>query len=1209
MRIYYIYLVALAALTLSACGGADFMPKYFPSSADETAGSVDAPTTSLSAGSCTIKFSSGMCVVLKRGEMSYGAEGQEKLCADDLPPIPISIQGGKATLHGDDFPDLVVSGHSLPVPITINGKGNTDGKDNIGEGTVDAAGNITIKNFSIFITALGVSGKIPNMTLTTGKAEGTADLPEMHGVPASGANMTLVTSTVLGSVIPAADKYLLGTTLQVTFKGTVSPKLSECSGAGSSLPTTIQVTKITTDAQKRMNEQLIPSGTQMEVAGSISIPESPEDVGAQFEASSRFRIRNISKDTIPLQIPPIVGPFQIRPVNGDLTTPLPSQQSIVVQVAFRPAIASKPGRIQESLGIGSDFFTLIGVAEQQRGIPSIHVMDATGSIGNAETDTIKFADIAVSSFSQQAYFQCETVQCSGTPSPTHCQLCIDVAAGNCQLLSTDSSGMPMGEVDGQCALARPKAKESQGLNLQGYTSLSQTIVIKNTGTKPLTVTSLNIAEIAKSHSTQQFQVNPGTVYMGSNASVVGTTSPIALPTTLAPHSDQMLFIVVAYAPTDLIGVADDQAGTTAMDQAVLVVNTSSNGKASHMDIKLRGSTTIQETPPLEIYFKTATGIKKRENDTDFPIKGLTQKTQNSAVPVFTKLAEASSHTLRITGVELSGGDADHFAWLDTADKIAAIPEAERCTVTASPIAIRPNGADIAPQAYTLQTMPLLGCINFHRDAEKPDQKRMFTTTLVVTAVELDAKKQPTKRPDGSIAESKVQIKIIAVINPRTGPQIFRITQTMAILSIRESPTMASVSSADEVDALIKSGRATESDRFLFLGAIILDPFDERTIKDEDGKVVSTPDDGITSIFRAIDTRPSAFAGNDILSPYTSLIHDGQAAEGSRGAFFDPEYKAPANFQSSGLRIYTASLSWPGPLEKDPNKIPYQVSDCQQVDPCEHGDLLGKGPTETDKRGVCSFFYVSAGSWDSPGLQRDGARDNMCKTRDEKQKLNTLKGQSFLDGRMTFENNGLHFWGPTFVHNIANSLVRKPPALDDIFHITFSTDVLAPKEENGKHDYVPEERIDHSKQEYKVNLTDKGGTSLCGNNTQNKIIGDKAYSSWKYFAPFLVQDKEGKIPAGCPEDDNSFPKTGSRAYLRGRPMDPVTGALSVAAVTKFGSDEDLTFVFKDVSLYVVLNGWLCDPNGSEAEGEGSKCYDTKFSERDRISMISIMKDGK
>lgn len=1221
--IYYIrtWALLLAGLVLTACAGPDFMPRYFGGGAEDAEGAISAPPTPIKGGSCTIKFSATLCVVLKRGSWSVGADGQETVCASDLPPIPIRIQGGKALLHGDEFPDLVVSGHGLPVPITINGKGKTDGKDNIGEGSVDASGNMTLNNFSIFITALSASGKIPNVTLTTGTTEGSKDLAAIHGTPGSGTTMTLVGSTVLGSVIPAADKYLLGSTLQIVFKGTIAPKLSECGGGSNSMPTSVQVTKITTDEQRRQKEQTLPNGTQMEVASTILIPESASDAGPAFEASSKFRIRNISKQAILLQIPPVLGAFHIKAITGDLTATLPSQQAIVVLVTFRPPEKTKPRTIQESLSLGSDFFTLIGVAQEQRGMPDVHLMDASGKVNAEGTDTVHFAEVAVAAFPRTAYFQCETLQCNSAATPTRCQPCVDVAGGQCQLLPMDGDQLPLGEVDATCNPLRPKAKDSQGINLQPGTkagAISQTIVIENKGTKDLKITSFSIAEIAKSHSTGQFQVNPGSAYLGVDASVVGATPAVTLPVTLPPHSDQKLFIVVTYAPTDLLGTDDHQGGNTATDQALLLIGTQSGGKSDPIKIKLRGTTTVQESLPLEIYFRTVIGDKMRGDDSDFPLKGITATTQNLAVPVYAKVSDNASKSLRITNVEISGDDTANFAWLDTEEKIAAIPEPDRCTVNGAPVgtpvAVRPNGIDIAPQAYTKQTMPFLGCINFHRDPGATDTKRKFETTLVVTTVPLDARKQPVKLQDGSLAESRVRIRVQAVIHPRTGHQVFRLTQTMSILTTSQSPTMASVSSADEVDTLIKMGRAVESDRFLFLGAIILDPFDEMTIKNEDGTVATTPDDGITAIFRTIDTRPSLSEGNAGTSPFTSLIYDGLAPQGSRGAFFDPEYKAPEGFQSSGLRIYTASLSWPGPLESDPNKIPYQLSDCQQVDPCAHGELLGKGPTDPSKRGVCAFFYVSAGSWkDSPSMHypkemSGGTRDNLCKTRDQRQQLGTIKGQSFIDGRLVFEDNALRFWGPTFVHNVANSLDRKPPALDDVFHITFSTDVMLPKEESPKHNYVPEERIDHSKQEYKVNLTDAshGATVMCPNSTRNKTIGDKKYSSWKYFAPFMVQDKEGKIPAGCPEEGNTF--TGGRAYLRGRPVDPITGAFSVAAVTKFGNDEDLTFVFKDVQLFIILNGWLCDPNGSEAEGEGAKCFDQKFSERDAISMISIMKEG-
>lgn len=1196
LSIYYIGAAATGAL-LTACPAADYMPVYFPSSADEAADSVTAPPTPIGgAAACTIKFSSSLCVIIKRPGWSVGAEGQEPLCVE-VPPIPIRIQGGKASLHGDAFPDLVVSGHGLPVPITINGKGATDGADNVAEGAVDASGNMTLQHFSFFINTVGAVGKIPDVTLTTGTAEGSKDLPDIKGTPASGSNLTLVGSKVLGSILPAVDKYTLGATLQVTFKGTIAPQLAECSGAGSALPTTIHVTKITMDAQKHLHEQAIPNGTQMEVAGNILIPTTDTDVGPPFEGSSRFRIRNISKQALPMQIPPVIGAFRIKPLTGDLTATLPSQQAIVVQVTFRPALKSKARRVQESLSLGSDFFTLIGIAREQQGIPSVHLLDDSGKTSTAATDMVRFPEVPVAAFTRQAYFQCETRVCDKSPSPTRCQACVGVTDGKCQLLAIDHENLPIGEVDAQCRLLREKAKESPGINLQGGTvgSASQTIVIRNTGTQALTITQLTIAEIAKSHSVAQFQAHPKT----------------ALPVTLAPYSNQTLEVVLTYTPTDLLGADDGQSGNTALDQALVMVGTQSAGKSETLRIKLRGITTVQDVPPLEIYFKSATGFKIQGDGSEFPIKGITSTTQNAAVPVQVMLAKSAGQTLRITNIELAGQDSDNFAWLDSPDALNALPDNERCDTTQKPVPVRPNGLDIAPQEFTRETMPLLGCINFHRNPGASAQKQKFETHMIVTTVALDAKKQPMK-------ESRIRIRVLAVVNPRKGPHVFRIVQTMSILMIKENPTVAAIASKDEIDALIETGRARESDRFVTMAAMILDPFDEMTIKNEDGSVASVPGDGTTAIFRAIDTRPTTLAGDGQLSPFTTLVANNSAPEGSRGFFFDPEYNAPPNLQVSGLRVFTTALSWPGPMEKNPDKIPYLLSDCEQVDPCKHASMLGTGPSDISKyRGVCAFFYASAGGWDSPGMHRpsaewpNGSRDTLCKNKEQPQKLNPLRGQYFPDGRLIFANNALRFWGPTYVHNPAGPVTQKPAALDDVFHITFSTDVLVPKSEGGAHDYVPEERINYAKQEYKVNLTDDshGDIVICPNSTQNKWIGDKIYSSWKYFAPLLVQDKEGKVPAGCPEDGNSFPKTSSRAYLRGRPIDPVTGAVSVAAVTKFSSEDDMTFIFQDRLIYIVLNGWMCDPNGSEAEGEGQKCFDKAYSERDARSGISIMKEGK
>lgn len=56
--------------------------------------------------------------------------------------------------------------------------------------------------------------------------------------------------------------------------------------------------------------------------------------------------------------------------------------------------------------------------------------------------------------------------------------------------------------------------------------------------------------------------------------------------------------------------------------------------------------------------------------------------------------------------------------------------------------------------------------------------------------------------------------------------------------------------------------------------------------------------------------------------------------------------------------------------------------------------------------------------------------------------------------------------------------------------------------------------------------------------------------------------------------------------------------------KFGSNEELSFAFKDVMMFVVMKGWICDPLGREEEFEGSRCYDRAFNERDAEGQQSL-----
>jgi hypothetical protein len=178
-------------------------------------------------------------------------------------------------------------------------------------------------------------------------------------------------------------------------------------------------------------------------------------------------------------------------------------------------------------------------------------------------------------------------------------------------------------------------------------------------------------------------------------------------------------------------------------------------------------------------------------------------------------------------------------------------------------------------------------------------------------------------------------------------------------------------------------------------------------------------------------------------------------------------------------------------------------------------------------------------------------------------------------------------------------------MDVIFHVGFTNDVIKPPSGPNDVNVLPDEKIDIAHQTYKINLNDPTLTTpaICEKNTKNRVIAGKTYSTWKYVAPLLSKDEAGTIPAGCPEEGNSF--TGGSAFLHGRKLNHETGVVTFISAANFGSSNDLTFAFKDVMMFVVLNGWVCNPAGSEADFEGSHCYDLKFNDRDAASQISIL----
>lgn len=1201
----YVKLMVLLLTVLYGCAGADYMPVYFESkkTSEDTAPDKEKPSENVATGSCTVNFTSKLCVSIYGDSVQVGTDGKEALCAD-LDPIPIEVNGGtNLILRGSTFPDIPFEGHGLPAPITINGKGTSDGTQNIGKGKIDEAGNVSIEGFSLFINALGMVGELPGLTFTSGKPDPLEGLPEEEGAPlGSDGHLKLIISTVIGSLFPAADEKLMGASLHAVFDGTVNPPLSECKGE-SSKPQSTFVTKLVVEDGGEETEGLLPGETRLEV-GKAFIADSPQDIGPNFETFSKFKIVNATAKAISIDIPAIVGPFYIESLRGGaLKQDLPPKTPLIIKIAFRPDKnnVKKEGEVSEMLSIGPDVYQLIGDAVNPSGSVSVGLVDDSGK-GTVAQDTIKLGDVTVSTTGRRDFFSCKQITCDGVEKPTQCIPCVDVLINVCQLLPVDKDGNPIGTVDSNCKPEFPGGKDSYAIGLAGNAVIpkKQVVEIKNTGVKPLTIKTVEIQEVQGSKSTGQFKVS----------------SQVVLPLTISPAniSNEFLRVTVIYEPNDLIGFDGSSAsvGHPVKDRAILHVVTD-NGSTS---VELSGTTTVKETPALQVFFKSATGIKELSDGSEFAFRGLTMETVDLAVPVFVKLSDSAATPIRVTKFVVNNGNGT-FEWLDTKEKINAKPDNSRCAIPVfdangnqtsritdlNPTSLLPNGFDLKPGSYTTDNMPLFGCVNFHMGSEK---KRQYKATLNIATVELNRDGQPARNSDGSLKQTSLNINLLAVINPLKGKVVFRTTQTMAAIMNPQFPGVSASSSKKELDLQIADGLAKESDQVMILGAMTFDPFDEETIKDEEGNILTVPGDGVTAIYRKVDTHPVSQTYDDpLLPPYTSLISDS-----TKGLFFDYP-SVPEDYKVGGLRIFTGSLSYPGPLA-DPDKRSENISLCEEVNPCsEEGQRkMGEGTNMPGKRGVCAFFYTSAGEWSSPSMHyssetEGGERKNLCDAVDKPQKLKDMKGYYNLNGEVTFGDVALKFWGPTYFNNPSGPLGPVPP-LDAVFHITFTTGVLAPNSLVAPTDVIPDKRVNLSKLEYKINLTDTKLETprLCDTSVKNRYIHGEYYSTWKYLEPLLVKDEAGTAPAGCPESDNSF--TGGSAYLRGRPLDQSTGITTVVAVGKFEDNDSLTFAFKDVMFFVVFNGWFCDPNGPEDQFEGSHCYDKTVNERDNLSTISIVK---
>jgi len=1239
----YCTLGILFTLSLAGCIGRDVEPVYFEPPGDDST-SPSSPSVSTGAVECTVSFESQLCVMIKGEGIEAGTDESDPLCVD-VDPFPIHISGTEVSVSGSEFPDVLVEGHGLPAPITINARGDGNGSGNIGTGSIDAEGNITIEDFSFFIVALGMVGEIPSLTLTTGSTEELPHLPAISGSPpdASGA-MTLVIGTVLGHMFEAADKILMGASLQATMAGSITPTLAECANSGG--PRSIEITKLIIDDSGAQTDAQLPDGKIMAISSGTYIASGPSDVGPRFESSAKFRVKNIGARTVQVSIPPRIGAFTITSTDS-LTQQLSTQRSFTITVSFHPTTNdTQPGLVEESLVIGTDLFVLQAEAITSSGSASIDTVDESGDTERPQVDEVDVGNSSVPTSARRGYFTCDPIECEGGSQWTNCIPCEDQSSGTCILLAITTDGKPLAEMDNACKPAHPDATPLLAIDLWGSASAEisarkQVIAVRNSGVSDLNITEIKLEDAPDTQSKGEFHLSKDAIFVADSFDSIkylvdraidgqatqGAEFPILLPPYQPGVQDKSVFLVITYQPKDLIGSDGTPAGvgSDVKDKAILTIVTSDTS----ITTEVTGSTSIRDVPPLELYFKTSTGLKSVEEGDPFSFRSITADTVDSAAPLFLKLADSATSAMRITSIELTGGDIETFEWLNTKDKISSknppSGQGMRCSIpiiddttgqmTGEIFDLEPvplgSGYDLMPGAYSTDTMPLFGCINFHRDTDSDAKKRLFDATLTVSAYTLDATNNPVRNPDGSFQESKFPIRLLAAINPRTGTLIFRVVQTMSIILNPQFPGNSAIASREE---MLKLGgdKLTDTDLQVFLGAFMLDPFDEETIYDSSGsEILSTPGDGITGVFRALN---SVLVNTDYEDPflydYASLLHDSSLPPGEQG-IFEGFPNTPEGLKSNSWRIYTAMLSYPGPLAPLSER-PEFPSQCEVINPCDPEGLkkftdAGVPPGE---KGACTFFYAEGGRYDSPALHTEeempgGELQPMCNIVGRKPNMIDMNtGFYELDGSLNFEEVGLRFFGPTYFHNPGGPLGPVPP-MDVIFHTAFTTDALKPQTNPDDPNVIPDERIDIEHNEFKINLDDptQMNPPMCSQGVANRVIDGKTLSTWTYMAPLLSKDEDGKIPAGCPQPGiNDF--TGGSAYLHGRKLDHETGIVTVVAATKFGPSNDLTFAFKDVMMFLVLNGWICDPLGNEEMFEGSRCYDIQINDRDAESQISM-----
>lgn len=1229
MRNFYFI---LAILLLSGCGGGpDYTPVYFSfgdSSKDKNT-AVKKTDVSTSAAECSPNLEATLCVKIKggRGNLDLGGDPQEPQCAK-TPPIPMEISGEKISLKGTKFPDIQVHVKikGVDTPMTINGKGETDGSGNSGAGTWNPEGDIQIEDFSFYVKVLGVTFKIPNLTLTTGTAKKTPDLETIEGIPADESGyIKLVTATVLGHLFEAADNVLLGASMQATLEGNLDMPLKDCLKGEEAGQKKIDIVKLHLTSGSTLVEEPLPEENILEISQGTYIANSDADVGPSFETSADFKMTNQSSDPIDIKFPSQTGPFYFL-VEGKTKRTLKPQASFNFQVIFRPTkeTVKEKGDIKETIRFGRETFYLTGTALEQGGQARLSLVDESGIITAANINTLSFNTMSAPTTARKQFFHCKNRECDGAQTITACSVCTPPNIQNCLLKTVNTEGQPLEEVGEDC---KPKYNSPVAMDLDLASEnkdllkpLTQVVTLRNLGVLPLNIKKIHIQEISNSKSIKEFSVSK--ILIGETLqSAKQTALPVSLPPFQKDGSQTSLFVAITYLPIDLKGYDGNfAAGQPATDRARLILET----EAGLQETELVAKTKVLESAPLQVYFATATGYKQKLGDQSFVFEEVTAQTLDMAVPVFLKLSDNANQGMRVSEIKITGKDAKFFEWLNNEESVATRePQAgkgKRCSIpsfdTATHrllsesfdldfVSLGGQGFDLKPGSATLENLPLFGCLNFHKEPAQNVAQRLFNANLEVKAFELDPQGKPIKNPDNSLKQMELRIPLVAAIDPLRGKYVLRLPQTVFAILQAISPTVGGMPAQKEVIAMLKEGRGSEKELNVMLGALILDPFDEMEITDAYDKIASTPGDGVTVVFRQLDARPTSTQyDEDYLNDFASLLHDSDLPGGQQGIFHDYDefenHPLPNPLKTNAWRIFTGALSYPGPIHP---RAPVDMNQCELIDPCSSESLskFSESIVGPNGKGACAFFHASSGRYHSPAFEPaiQGLPHNLCDEQGKPQEIIAMNNGVYnVDGSVTMPDLGLRFWGPNYYLNPFGPLGDKP-ALDEVFHVAFTTEMLKPKKSESDLDVLPDEKIDFAKLEHKINLTEKNLSNppVCPNHANRRTVGGKSYNSWRYLAPFIFKDEAGETKASCPD--------GGTAFLKGRRIDPETGIFSLVTAGKFGSREDLSLAFKNVMIFVVLNGWVCDPQGDEAKFEGAKCFDQHFNDRDAKAQISFM----